>query len=138
MGFAFYPDDSAKLRDALNKQFPNHFVEVKPERTVGAQFLTFAIRDSNTSPHHIAYNVLEAALHLDSCVISGGLYVVSGNQNLGIGQRMMRAKIEWANKQHYTLLATIRDHNEVQKHILTKFGWQYVGADLWAYMPIKE
>lgn len=137
MGFAFYPDDGAKLRDAFQKQFPHHVIQITPERIVGENIIEIEIYATGIKPS-IAKNTFEAAMHLDSCVISGELYVNHAWQNFGIGQRMMRAKIEWANKQHYTLLATIRDHNEVQKHILTKFDWQYVGADLWVYTPIKE
>lgn len=135
MGFAFYPDDGAKLRDAFQKQFPEYIAQVEPERVVGVQHINVRLLQNRWT---IAQNTFEAALHLDSCVISAELSVREEYKNQGIGQRMMQAKIEWANKQHYTLLATIRDHNEVQKHILTKFDWQYVGADLWVYIPVKE
>lgn len=139
MGFAFYPDDSAKLRDAFQKQFPQHNIVLTPERAVGDHLIRVELYQPYSGPApYIACNTFEAAMHLDSCVISGELYIPIAFQNLGIGQRMMQAKIEWANRQRYTLLATIRDHNEVQKHILTKFNWRHVGADLWAYTPIKE
>lgn len=77
-------------------------------------------------------------------ISSGSLFVNDACRGLGYAQRLMRAKIAWAAEINYRIIATVNDWNDVQIHILSKFGWHRCNDKIrgdnsvWIYTPTKE
>lgn len=59
--------------------------------------------------------------------VSHGVYLREGFRGAGLGQRQHEERLANITNQNYmAVICTVREDNEVEKHILTKNGWTKV------------
>jgi len=110
------------LRHVMQRSWMDYFaLHFIPSNTI-----RFDLLDASSSyGKHIAGFQLIQQPNCCGILISTQTYVIEEKRGQGIAQELMKLKIALAREFNYPcMLATARLDNEVEIHILEKFGWE--------------
>jgi hypothetical protein len=99
------------------------------------EHVTFRTLIANHSVGHFGMSFLPGNRRI---IVSHDSVIFSWAQNQGHGQRFLAMREEMAREAGANLLmATVRNDNEIENHLLTKHGWtrmlnRKTGVSLWA------